>query len=907
MSTSKKLLISQVQIVKPFDQSAVPTKIRYSGKQHFVGQEAEAEREDAGRCYENFKVSLGRLTRQQAQRALQNVSSRHKRSVVGMTKDFLSEVLKNSKDQIQASGENFPKKVLVAEPLSIEEEGEVSGQWLSNYRSNIRTALDGLFEDIDFLPEPFAVFQYYRYGLRHPLLAEGHKHVALVLDFGGGTLDVSVIETTAEGDISHGGKNSRPLSAKSIPAAGFFINQKLAEDVLFSVIQNKEAKAQARKVISKVGSFQGLGDEEKSLLGDREVAFVDNFVELLSQIEKAKVRLCNSISDWSLSANLHGTLSHLVRVPEDPFLPNSRQVEVPLRAEQLRQVFENRVWVERLRNAIGSAISRAQKELSGKPISVVLLSGGSTNIRWLKRLLERDLKQQLQDAEILEISESYQEVVAKGLAIECARQFYTEGDGDFGAVTYNRLNLGLRPDLKDLSWCRFRPISDGLPQCDDEGTLLPSSTSLRAFINRPMKWKARLGSAPRTELKYHYLKSSFDPTDLDSVHNIVDDTVRTPKDATFGSTIEVELTVRNDGTATPSFVYGRGRRETRVEGRSFYLDMTFADSEGSRDSYLGLDFGTATSAVSLVSREHISAYVQRSRDKTWLELGDLVQELPYPVAHPLGVYITQTDARHLEEFGRATLDAALTFIAYVSLCDIACTTEGSSIKQLFRDFRRSAGPLKHLIQESQKLNSAKAPLATELLSIVDQEIFSIVNDAVTEAAKAKHFRRASIDYNHILGVLGNHIKRSLAGRSFGVFEGITKKGFGGGYRGNFRCLEGANSPFVRLFNYEGAHDFSAAEVFIADFSEGYGIPLSPFYIWGLGAQAGLRDGYDLYCLDLINPGMRKFVFFHAQQGEEISLSEYEALQDIEGYISSLLREEENLSGSRDMTFQARNH
>lgn len=577
MAVDKKLLISQVKVLRPFDQQAIPTKIRYSGKKFAVGRAAEMAQEDSGSCYENFKVELGRLSRAQAQTALQNVSSRHRRSVVGMTMDFLSAVIEETKAQIQADGGTFPKKVLVAEPLSLEEEGAVSGQWLSNYRSNIRTALGSQFEDIDFLPEPFAVFQYYRYGLRHPILAEGQKHVALVLDFGGGTLDISVIETTADGDISHGGKNSRPLSAKSISAAGFYINQKLAEDLLFSALVNKEDKTNARKIISKIKSFQGIGDEERNLLGEKEAIFVDNFVELLAQVESAKIRICNSISDWNLSANLHGAISHLVRVAENPFLRDGRKIEVPLRAERLREVFESRVWVEKLRDAIKSAITRAHQELGGKPISVVLLSGGSTNIRWLKRLLERDLKIQLQDAEILEISENYQEVVAKGLAIECARQFYTEGDGDFGAVTYNRLNLALRPDGKEIEWCNFRPIEAGLPKCDDSGTLLPSSTSLRAFLDRPMRWKARMTSAPRSDLQYHYLKSSFDPTDLNSVHNIIDYSVRTPRDTAFGSAIEIELTVRNDGTAAPAFVYAKGNTETRVEGVSFFLDMTFAE------------------------------------------------------------------------------------------------------------------------------------------------------------------------------------------------------------------------------------------------------------------------------------------------------------------------------------------
>ena len=41
------------------------------------------------------------------------------------------------------------------------------------------------------------------------LIVEKKRHTALVLDFGGGTFDVSVIDTTAQGDISYGGKIPR--------------------------------------------------------------------------------------------------------------------------------------------------------------------------------------------------------------------------------------------------------------------------------------------------------------------------------------------------------------------------------------------------------------------------------------------------------------------------------------------------------------------------------------------------------------------------------------------------------------------------------------------------------------------------------------------------------------------------
>ena len=92
------------------------------------------------------------------------------------------------------------------------------------------------------MAEPFAVFQYYRYGLRHPLVAEQRKHVALVLGFGAGAFDVSVVETTKFGEISGGQVGSRPLGARSIEVGGFYINRLIAEDLLFSVLRRLGAE-----------------------------------------------------------------------------------------------------------------------------------------------------------------------------------------------------------------------------------------------------------------------------------------------------------------------------------------------------------------------------------------------------------------------------------------------------------------------------------------------------------------------------------------------------------------------------------------------------------------------------------------------------------------------------------------
>ena len=134
----------------------------------------------------------------------------------------------------------------------------LAGQdWLSNYRQRIKAILLAKFEEVDFLPEPFAVFQYYRYGIKHPLVASSTKHVALVIDFGGGTFDVSVVETAASGDVSASGRNCKPLAAASQPTGGHTINKEIALNLIKENIAKNVKRAdlsRAQKEYENIGA-----------------------------------------------------------------------------------------------------------------------------------------------------------------------------------------------------------------------------------------------------------------------------------------------------------------------------------------------------------------------------------------------------------------------------------------------------------------------------------------------------------------------------------------------------------------------------------------------------------------------------------------------------------------------------
>lgn len=889
--SKKKILINQVKMASIHDRSAIPTKIQYEGKSFKIGHEASNSPQSQGKIIENFKVELGRQSREQLKTSKRIVSKGHFRTVMGVAKDFLEALCEEVYSDITKYGKPLPKKVLVAEPISIEEEGKVSGQWLSNYRYAVKSALRSKFEEVDFLPEPFAVFQYYRYGLRHPLLSEQSQHIALVLDFGGGTFDVSVIETTKDGDISHGGRTSRPLAAKSIPVGGFFINQKIAENLLFSVLPDKKSKITTRASLKSIGDFSSLSAVDLDELPQEQAYFAMHFQNLLNEVEAAKINICGSIQNWDLTQDVDYPIRQIINVPRLPFSETGDIVEISLSANTIKDIFIKEIWNGKLKEAISNAVERAQKEIKGKPISVVLLSGGSTNIGWTRTLFERDLSPKLDDASILEMSENYQEVVAKGLAVECARQFYTEGDGDFGAVTYNRLNLVLRTDDALPKVYNYKPRTSGLPIPENDGILLPSAASFRAFEGEKVSWKARLSSAPSHSLGYYYLKSSFDPNDIENLHNVVGNIVYI-NNKVFGQAIDIELKVEADGSAYPSFLLNRGKgdKEQRITGEAFYLDMTYAGELSPQDSYLGLDFGTATSAASIVFQNDIKAYKDRSKDKSWLELSDLIEILPYPIAHPLAQYVSQTDKGLLETTWKSAIEAMLTLAAYVSFADI-CATRGKKAFDFPVNFNRSAGPLFDLLLKIKNIDTSETMIASKLLSLTSDDNIVDLKEVISAINDIKHDRAPSIDFNQTLTQIGNIIKNSLDQKKFGSFETSKKEAFGSGYTGIYRSYSGANHPFIDLSNYSGDFDCNNVDVFLADFSSGRVLSLSPLYYSFSPEQFNLSGECHLYLLDSVRGDFTDYKYISVKRGEGVTIKDHSKLNEVEKIASRYFKED----------------
>ncbi len=836
----KELFINAIRMIDVDGNSNIPTVLYYEpGKRVLIGSEALAKTTNTnGILNKNFKISLG-LTDPKSTKPRNKfpTAAGTFESAAGLTFNFVHQLLLKTQQWFNENDISVPANILLAEPLieksSIED-------WLRNYRKSLKSILSGErlyddkgFENIDFLPEPFAVFQYYRYGIRHPLVAERTKHRALVIDFGGGTFDVCVIETTKEGDISQSGRNSRPLAAGSAPIGGFSFNRMIAEELLQESFGNRlsSEKNKLRRGWDAYKRWQQ--NEDMSIASEEYRNFIKNTNNIIyNQVENLKLALCKNIDNWSLDASLDRSINRVpISIPVDPFSPESKTANIYFSAAKLRSIFLSKVWPG-LKSVIRQSLNRAKEELNGAPLSIVLLSGGSANIGWLTELLKRDFSEEL-DVEILRLPD-FQEVVAKGLSVECARRFFNQ-EGDFSSVTYNRLCLMLDADGRGYSPLPFRPKDQDLPDVRNmPGVLLPSASVLKNFIDRPMHWQFRLDHPPRRQLDYYFLRSSFDPDDISNLQNVEEKTIHTPRKCSFDSFLQLSLLVSQDGTARPQFIYKNGETEestVAVLGRPFYLDMTDGHATSSAKAYIGLDFGTSNTSLSFVYEPSIQVHRKRSSESQWRDLNELADSLPHPLAVPLARYI-QSEPSRLGEFSREFIEAALTLAAYITYMEY-CVQKGTKESRLFKGFtQRSAGPLWDFLKKCLEQIGSQASISHPYRELLTPEFFTSTDSAVNFVTQDKHGKADGNNFDTLKSVqiLANISQKVFSENKFGFFEQVSKKKFVKDYQGLFRIASGS-SYFLDFLEYQGADYFSPDEPFLLAPETGVALSLSPLMFW----------------------------------------------------------------------------
>jgi hypothetical protein len=651
---------------------------------------------------------------------------------------------------------------------------------------------------------------------------------ALVIDFGGGTCDVCIIETTREGEISGGGRNKRPLAGKSLPVGGLMFNRAIAESLIRRI-----AGAFETAVKTGLREYKDWYAGRRSLdsLDSRYKIFIDNFHNLVHRVERLKLALSRAVTDWSLTANQH--FAATITIPQDPFERGGKNIPVTMSIAQLRDIFVETIYTPHLRQFFADRLKVGREMLEGAPLTVLLLSGGSANLKWLQELLRRDFAEYLYDVPVVQIRD-YQQVVAHGLAVDCAREFAI-GTSDFRGVTYNPLFLLLDADE---SGCEPRPLIARTPNLPDvrqrPGLLIPTASVMVSFIDQPMRWRVKLNRAPRRKLDYFFLQGSMDPSDTKSLQNVEQTTLFTPAGCSFDNALQVELTIRTDGTAIPKFIYraeGGGAPEIAKEGRKFVIDITDA-AGGGGEAYLGLDFGTSNTTISYIDRAWLEEIDSRSNDPNWKEIGELVDLLPSPLALPLARYIG--DFSHLSPVppGLSFIEAGLCLTAYVSYMELCCI-ERRATTRIFKGFpHRSASYLWHMLKSVHDQLGTRAVLSQPFQRLCAQSNRELFDRITRRWADVRH-EKAHVEERDLLSavqLLANVSHIVFSNYAFGFFEGVQKERFSSRHAGRFRIAHG-KPPYTSFATYVGPHPFSDAEALVVNMERGEGLSLTPLVFW----------------------------------------------------------------------------
>lgn len=798
------------------------------------------------------------------------------------------------------SGIDQATRLMLAEPLNMH--SEANSEWLSNYRANLRDILRGVkfkgsdrfaFEDVEFLPEPFAVFQYYRYGVRFPAIAGRQKYCALVVDFGGGTCDVCVIETTQDGDISQSGKNSKPLGASSAPVGGFFVNRKIIEYLLNRHVVTADTRKKYERAMQAYERFRSNSVDSSTLLPEVQ-AFINNFQRAAYDVERAKLNLCRGIHDWRLEAPLNQT--EQVLLPENLFDENCGARVVVFSAKELRDVFHKDVWAKNLSETVKFALTNAATSLKGHPINLVLLSGGSANIGWLAEILKTEFLDELKSAAFLPL-EDYQEVVAKGLAVECARRFYSaSATGDFESVIYNPLWLLTDIGGTGIKPRRFQALDQELPDCSAQpGLLIGAATALEQFIDKAMTWKMRgTGTAPK-QLKYYFLRTpgaSETPSDPISVSsearlNFEEDRIDAPIRKNFDSDLKVRLTIRSDGTACPSFIFRsadlKNEKEVSKEARPFFVDMTAAQrvKHVPQFAYVGMDFGTSNTSLSLVAQKTVHEIEERSKHASWQQLAELPERLPYPLAEPLQNFVSETlNKDRAAGIARQFVEAALT-LAFISTYLDHCVQMGEAnragITKLMFDLRQnSAGPIwmrvKQLLRSPKFLKSPR--LSLNWAALVTSPVFDEIETVVTQIAQVKHEKAKldDIEWHDALHAIGNIAAAFSSEVSFGFFENVEINPMSNEVSADFRVAHG-RPPFHRRIPVMLPSSVPMRQPYLFHLSAKMALPLLPFYLFENLHHPMSYDHGILHTLDTVDSRGRRLTYKNCFREKPLEIAE----------------------------------
>ncbi|MCY3820912.1 MAG: hypothetical protein OXH52_16385 [Gammaproteobacteria bacterium] len=522
------------------DGIATVVAVPIDGGDVLIGEEADQAVEASFLKLRNWKMLLGKSNAELQTEVATNsdlAKLLHETTLdevaLSYFKAMLEQTLGNEPEIIEK-----PQTILGIPPTASEDQV----RWQQNYKRKIERVFEQLgYPKPRFWPEPFAVFQY------HMNLGEirdvGSRQNVLIVDIGGGTTNVCLIQTTQHGRLARGGVNHVPHGVKSTEVRGTTLDAGIAEEL-------------------------ALGGPSSQL--ERE-------------IKVAKEKLSSTQVNWD-DANLGNSTT---------FDWNGQQVE--LTAALIKRVFVDKVWPAVDATLDESLEDVEEKGIVAENVHIVVLAGGTCQMGLVQRLVKNKLRplSRFSEARFI-VSADYRCAVAQGLAIEAA------ANSRHHEMMPSRVSAYLQEDLKfecghngDNLYRPLRIRSNYKSQGDlANGILLKAPKEIGLMLNRPRTWRFNLKQGTR-ELFYRFSKLSG-AEDVEVLLNSWQRIARS-RDQRPGRQLILALTLQEDG-------FARLTVDTN-DNLSYELEpIDLHDLSGLEgDTFFAVDFGIDNSQVAYVN------------------------------------------------------------------------------------------------------------------------------------------------------------------------------------------------------------------------------------------------------------------------------------------------------------------
>lgn len=520
----------------------------------------------------------------------------------------------------------MPESVIVGEPAVRDD------TWKANFRRHIREVFSEVgIQQLDFFPEPFAVFQYYRHFAKLLPLSK-QPEIILIIDIGGGTFNSCIIRTTAEGSLARSGATSVPLGLQADVYGGAEIDK-----ALLRIIVNRSKK-------------KGLIWKDDPL-----VRIEKQGSPALLRVEDAKITLSNLISQMG-NVRLMDDFSHIridVQIPEGECHPDAN-VDDTLTGEDLKTVIRQ-MWQRHYAALVADTVNEASKKLmsafsnSLERIDKVLVAGGSSQLPFMREEIYKLLSTKL-DLENIFIAPDINEAVAYGIACECREQVKRDPKLSVGKIApciLNDLYLGFRRTRKDSLQI---PLIKHNGQSLAKGQLLSSPFETEESI---LKYELELPFLSDRLFYFFTDKPTNDGGEIEYL-NLTHDVFSMPQLSKPLKKCELELEVKPDGMVKPTFYFrGKGDAASKIKKKVDCPEFYFANlrvQEG--NAYVGVDFGTSNSyLVKFASIPHEITAAEYPQFSLSRKVKDALRKLEIKIAdlREEGVLRNERLARHAKD------------------------------------------------------------------------------------------------------------------------------------------------------------------------------------------------------------------------------------------------------------------